>query len=366
VAGVSALVAIVLNQLRQLRRDRAAAMFLVVMPVCLMVVLGNIYAAEDHPVPRLAVVDAPGPVADAIATVLESSGAAQLVPVAGRGDLDRLVRRRHVDAGLVLPADGTTSVELVGAPDVQLPGGVRQLVSGAVVRVDAAVALADAVPELDLDAALRSLGPQPALRLGDGSEARREAAAAVLVLVTFMNLIAFGSVVPTHRRLGVLARLGAMPVGAARLTVGYIAAFTAVAGVQIAVALLAGRLFLGVEWGPAGVVGPLVMALAVAAGAVGALAGTLLPGPEAGSTIGGPVGFVLGMLGGCLWPLSIVGRPLQLIGQLTPHAWAVEGLRVASEHDATLGSVAVAGAVLAGTALVCGGVGARRLATAWR
>ncbi len=32
----------------------------------------------------------------------------------------------------------------------------------------------------------------------------------------------------------------------------------------------------------------------------------------------------MGMLGGCMWPLEIVGSTMRTIGHVTPHAWAVD------------------------------------------
>jgi ABC-2 type transport system permease protein len=31
------------------------------------------------------------------------------------------------------------------------------------------------------------------------------------------------------------------------------------------------------------------------------------------------------MLGGCMWPLEIVGDTVRAIGHVTPHAWAMDG-----------------------------------------
>ena len=43
-----------------------------------------------------------------------------------------------------------------------------------------------------------------------------------------------------------------------------------------------------------------------------------------GSAIGPTAGIALAMLGGCMWPLSIVSSSMRAIGHITPQSWAVD------------------------------------------
>ena len=45
------------------------------------------------------------------------------------------------------------------------------------------------------------------------------------------------------------------------------------------------------------------------------------------------IGLTAGMLGGCLWPLSIVGHVMAQIGGLFPHAWALRSLEAANRDE---------------------------------
>ena len=355
--------ALVTATLRGMRRDRSAVVFLGILPVALMVLMGNVYASEDGSVPSLAVhLESDGDFSDLLVQSLSTSGYVEVVPVADRAELDDAVRRRWVDAGLVVDAGGSTTV--VGPPQVQLPGGIRFVVSGAADRADRAVAVATTTgrPVREVAAALPPPVTAPA---EDAGEARDEAAVGVLVLVSFMNLIAFSSIVPAHRALGVLDRLRVVPAGRNAVLASYATTFAAVAAVQIAVSLLAGWLVVGVRWGPPLPVVAVAAALAVAAGGVATVAATLLPTPESGTTIGGPVGFALGMLGGCLWPLSFVGGPLEAIGQWVPHQWAVASLSELAAGDATAGRVVVHVTALAAVGALGAAAGSRRLASSW-
>jgi ABC-2 type transport system permease protein len=54
------------------------------------------------------------------------------------------------------------------------------------------------------------------------------------------------------------------------------------------------------------------------------LAGTLFRTPEQASALGPVIGITFAMLGGCMWPLSIVSPAMRAIGHATPQAWAVD------------------------------------------
>jgi ABC-2 family transporter protein len=96
------------------------------------------------------------------------------------------------------------------------------------------------------------------------------------------------------------------------------------AAVQSALIVVVGSAVFGVSWGspPAALLLLLLWCL-VSAGA-GMVAGTLFHTPEQASAIGPVVGITFAMVGGCMWPLSIVSPAMRAIGHATPQAWAVD------------------------------------------
>ncbi len=62
-----------------------------------------------------------------------------------------------------------------------------------------------------------------------------------------------------------------------------------------------------------------------------------------------------------MWPLDIVPRPMQLIGHVTPHAWAMDAWTELIFDGASLGGILPNIAVLIGMTLVIGPLAARRL-----
>ena len=361
---MNAVGAVVVSLFREMRRDRSAVVFLLLLPIGLMVLMGNIYESEDGRMPRLAVLRTDAdPAAEAVVHVLRSGGGVELRDVRDRATLDDQVRRRRVDAGLVLAAG--EPAELVGPPGIALPGGVRFVVRGAVSRAEQATALAARLPGSSVEQVLDRMPAPSRVPMAEPGEARTEAAIGVLVLVTFMNLIAYGSLVPSHQATGVLCRMGAAPVRRSTLLLAYGSGFGAIAVVQIVAALLAGRLAVGIAWGPTWQVLLVAVGLVIAAGGAAALAATLLPTPESGSSIGGPIGFMLGMLGGCLWPLDFVGGVPETVGGWVPHQWAVEALGSVAEGSATVSALGATTTALTLVGLACGALGARRLRTTW-
>lgn len=69
-----------------------------------------------------------------------------------------------------------------------------------------------------------------------------------------------------------------------------------------------------------------------------------------------PLGIGLGMLGGCMWPLSIVPPFMRTLGHLTPHAWAVDAWTALVDDGASFAGIALELTVLAATTFALGGL----------
>jgi ABC-2 type transport system permease protein len=82
---------------------------------------------------------------------------------------------------------------------------------------------------------------------------------------------------------------------------------------------------------------------------------------EQAQAVGIPLSVGLGMLGGCMWPLDIVPAPMQVVGHLTPHAWAMDGWSELIFDGGSLLDILPNLAVLAGIAAVVGLLAVRQL-----
>ena len=170
-------------------------------------------------------------------------------------------------------------------------------------------------------------------------------APADLVLFLGITVLLLASGVVESRRLGLLRRLRAAPVRRRSLVGALVATSLCVAAVQCAGLLVVGRLIFGVHWGnPAGVF--LVLATLSTAYAGGAtLVGLGTRTEEQAISMAVVLGIVGGMLGGCMYPLDVVGPVVRGIGHVVPQAWAMDAfVKLIDDHEgltAVLPEVAV-------------------------
>lgn len=356
---------------RRLRRDPTALLFVVVLPLALVSVLGPVYASENEGENRVGVVsEGDGPVTDLIVRRLAGSRDLDVHRYRSRVDAEEGLRDRSVDGVVVIPpaVDRGMPVDLVlvGPPGIVAPTGIRAEVERTAADVTAALAVADGggegaerwTPEALRRAEQAVATAVPARRdAGADPDERRQGALGmallgILVLFTFMNAMARAGMVPSYRELSILGRLRASGTSAAATAAGFALSITAFALVQVAVILGGATVLLGVHWSTPGPLLLVAVAVGIAAGCLGTLTGTFLASEAASVTVAGPIGFVLGMLGGALWPLEIVPPIARTIGHLTPQAWAVDALNAAGGLDDGNRGWAGPTVVLVGFALV--------------
>ncbi|MGP4100612.1 ABC transporter permease [Nonomuraea sp. KM90] len=175
-------------------------------------------------------------------------------------------------------------------------------------------------------------------------------APANLLLFTFINSMAVAAALVESRRLGMLQRALTAPVRRRSVLLGEALSRFIVALAQAVLIVVVSALAFGISWGdPLGVAAVVVAFSLVATGAA-LLAGTLLRSPDQAPAIGPPLGVVLGMLGGCLWPRESSGEVINAIGHLFPHAWGMDALLTLAQPGTGLTAVLPQVAVLAGMA----------------
>jgi ABC-2 type transport system permease protein len=163
------------------------------------------------------------------------------------------------------------------------------------------------------------------------------------------------------RKLGVTERMFSTPTSSATIVLGELLGRLGVAASQ-AVALLAlGGFVFGVNWGDPVAVFALVGLIVLVSSGAGLLVGTMASSEEQAISTAIPLGVALGMLGGCMWPLSIVGPVMRGIGHLSPHAWAMDAFqRLVLARDG-IGRIVRPLVVLAGFAVALLGIATRRM-----
>ncbi|WP_367129181.1 ABC transporter permease [Saccharothrix sp. HUAS TT1] len=361
--------ALVLANLKRQLRDKVGMFFIVVMPFVTIVFVGMAMGgSSDAKLPVAVVADTSDPVSAAVVAELESDEALEVRRAEDEEEVRDGVRQGELAAGLVV-APGDTELELVMT---QTSG------SGMAARSKIDVAVGKVAAVLEATRAARAAGASPEQAEAYVRTAREESVAvtvastggedsakptgfaytapANLLLFTFINSMAVAAALVESRRIGMVRRSLAAPVRRSRVLLGEAVSRFGVAVAQSLLIIVASRFLFDVRWGdPLGVAVVVALFCLIATGAA-MLVGALVRSPQQAPAIGPPVGIVLGMLGGCLWPREVAGEALTTIGYLFPHSWAMDALLTLSRPSAGLGSVLVEVAVLAGMAVVALGV----------
>jgi ABC-2 type transport system permease protein len=149
-------------------------------------------------------------------------------------------------------------------------------------------------------------------------------APADLVLFLGVTVLLLASGVVETRRLGLMSRIAAAPVRRRDVVAAMVATSLFVAAVQCAGLLLVGVLIFGVHWGnPAGVVLVLAM-LSLAYSGASALISLRSRTEEQAISLAVVLAIVCGLLGGCMYPLDVVGPAIRAVGHAVPQAWAMD------------------------------------------
>ena len=331
---------------RRLLRDKRALFFTIVLPIVLILVVGAV--ARGFNTFKVGIVDLDRSQAShqLVVDLAHASGISTAsYPTVSA--LNKAVARSEISAGVVMPR-GLQASERSGRPvligivaeqanttqqaAVDRVGSVIDTYGGRVQAAqfasrfggdfsgnfELAISLATKTPQVGLATQVVTVA-QNTLPPGFEYSAPTE-----LVLFVFLTALTGASAVVESRRLGVYERVLAAPVRAGAIVIGESVTAVLIAAAQSALIVLVGSLVFGVTWGspPAALLLLLLWCL-VGAGA-GMLAGTLFRTPEQASAIGPVIGITFAMLGGCMWPLSIVSPTMRAIGHATPQAWAVD------------------------------------------
>ena len=305
--------------LRRLLRDRLGLVFTVALPFTVILLVGLAFGGEDGPVTLAITVDGePGDEARRILNALEAQEALDLVRVGTPAALREQVLQGRADAGLIVPGapDASRLPVLVGAADAEGAAAARPVVGAVLTRLANPAAQAPPVTteRIGEEVAFAELS-----RFGYTAPAN-------LVLFTFITSLAASGGLIEARILGIRRRLRASPLAARHVLAGEALGRYLIAVVQAMVVVLGASLVFGVRWGNPLGVACVVGAFALVATAAGLLMGTVLRTPQQASAVGPMLGIAMGMLGGCMWPLEIVGDTMRAVGHATPHAWAVDAM----------------------------------------
>ena len=158
----------------------------------------------------------------------------------------------------------------------------------------------------------------------------------ITVMFVMVSILGMTQSLAEERMMGILRRMGMMPVSKAQLLGGKLLSAYLMGLLQFVILIVFGVL-LGVRFGSAPlavilVAGAYVLAITAMALALAALART----PQQASGIATFAYMVLAPLGGAWWPLTFVPAWMQAVGHISPVAWCLDALNALIFHKGTL------------------------------
>ena len=367
--------AVTTTDLRRSFRDRLGLVFVFLMPFVLVLAFGlsNRGSADKA---RIGVAGDGGTAGATLYDALTKQAGVEVERVADREALKHAVDARRFAAGIVIPDDLSTtladgrgaSIIVMADPQMEAAGAARLIISSVVAEQNSLLQAANWASDQngstvisELEHARELAGASPATigvraepigsAVGERPLGFERTAPANLVLFIFLNSVAAAGLVVDTRRLGIFDRIRCT-VNPAVIIFGQLVSRLALALLQ-AVVIIAGCLLLfRVRWGsPVAVAAVVTLFCLVSAGAATLTSVLVRRNRQRVVLVAPPVAILLGMLGGCMWPLWIVPSYLRTIGHVTPHAWAVDALSDAVVARGIPSGIAVQLAVLAGFAI---------------
>jgi len=357
------------NVLRLLR-DRTSLFFIFVLPIVLIIVLGTVFGGRVAPRMGIVAIDAGALGAELVDAIRTGSVKLELKEPASVEELRSRVEDGSLEIGVIVPPGYDATLRGGGVAEVVILGQPQSAVSALREAVDAAIAgqaaaigaarLAVSREGVPFDEALamaravqgRLAGVTVAVdRIGEGifpatTGAFAPGAQSQLVLFMFLTSMTAATQLILTRQLGVSRRMLASPVRVGTILAGEMLGRFGVAMVQGLFILLLSALVFGVAWGDPAAAGLLVVLFALVGTGAAMVVGVFSDNPDQAGALGVMAGMLLGALGGAMVPLEIFPEPAHTIAYVTPHAWAIQGLREVALRNGTIGDVIVELAML--------------------
>ena len=395
-----------LNDLRQILRDRKAALFLLVMPIVFTILFGFAFSGssgggeQDTRLPVGYFSLDQGRFSGHLRELLERSSSVRPVDGTGAEELDRSVKDGNLSIAVVVPAGYSQSlmagqqppVEIIADPASAASATAQNEVQAAVRRLSSALAAAragadvyrerigfqdapaeQAYVEAGVERIVAAWSQPPVILAVSGTSApassEQQAVGSVfshtspgmMAQFAIAGLMSAANVLVLERKKRVLSRLLTTNLSRGQILIGHYLAMFILIVAQLSVLMVFGQIVLGVNY----LAAPLASALfAVSTGlfcaSLGLLIGALAANEEQAIVFSLIPMFVLAGLGGAWVPLDVMPEGVRQIASLTPVAWIVEGLKDITIRGQGLADVLPGMGVLAGYAVVLFGLAAWR------
>ncbi len=173
-----------------------------------------------------------------------------------------------------------------------------------------------------------------------------------LVLFVFLMLLGASSTIVEMKQLNIFTRMLATPAKPFLIVLSMLLGLFSLAFGQSIMLIFVGKFLFKVSFGSPVALVSLLVVLSITAASAGVLLGTFAKSPDQAIAMGTVIGISMGMLGGCMWPLDIVGPIMKTIGHFVPQAWAMDAFINLIYNKSSIGGILTDLIVLLGFALL--------------
>ncbi|MFN8387583.1 MAG: ABC transporter permease [Anaerolineales bacterium] len=181
-----------------------------------------------------------------------------------------------------------------------------------------------------------------------------------LITWVFIPLFGISALFAYERQQGTLRRILTSPTSKGTLLLGTISGQVVMALIQMTLLVLFAYFAFKLNWGNPLAVFLILACSALAAAAIGTAMGTFIKSEGQASGLSIMAGMLMGMLGGCWFPLELFPPVMQKIAMIFPTYWSMQGLLDLLLRGAGLVAVLPEAGVLLGFAVIFFSVGVWR------
>jgi ABC-2 type transport system permease protein len=371
------------NDLRLAARDRAAFLWMLLLPLALMWMFGSMNRGGAPPKASLGVEDRDGGwLARALVKELagERSELTEIRP-GNPGNQEAPARVLIVPQGftanalaghqqtLRLEKSSNASEEFSLAAEAHIVRAIVRVVGRLAEVGPAAVNDPQGEAQRRTFAALGSRPPLVSVAVSTAGGGRpvpagfAQSVPGTLTMTVLMMTLIYGAVFLTlEKRQGMIRRQATLPLPRGAVFLGKLGGRLLIAGAQAVLLLLAGRFLFHVSWGSSpGGLALLLGSYLLAVAALSTFLGAILSTPEQASAVGWILSMVLAALGGCWWPSEVMPRWLWQASHVLPTPWAMDGFHALISFGHGIEAVVIPAIVLVGFAALFAVLGSRFL-----
>jgi ABC-2 type transport system permease protein len=371
------------NDLRLAARDRAAFIWMLLLPLALMWMFGSMNRGGPPPKASLGVEDRDG---GWLARALVKELAGERIeltelrpgsPASQEAPARTLIIPQGFTANALAGRQQTLRLEKSSGASEEFSLAAEAHIVRAIVRIVGRLAEVGPAAANDPQGEAQrrtfvALGSRPPLvsvavsTAGGGHPVPQGFAQSVpgtLTMTVLMMTLIYGAVFLTlEKRQGMIRRQATLPLPRGAVYLGKLAGRLLIAGAQAVLLLLAGRFLFHVSWGSSpGGLALLLGSYLLAVAALSTFLGAILSTPEQASAVGWISSMILAALGGCWWPSEVMPRWLWRASHVLPTPWAMDGFHALISFGHGIEAILVPSSVLLGFAALFAVLGSRFL-----